>query len=84
MADQAVSDPRALTPVQGPFDGIYLKREDLFQVHGAVGAKARTCWHFLGEGEVVHRGLTTGASRVSPQIQIVARIAHGLDAVTKV
>lgn len=54
--------------------GIWLKRDDLFMVAGASGGKARSCWQ-LSQGA---KGLTTAGSRYSPQINIVARIAHRL------
>lgn len=61
------------TPIQ-PFGNKWLKRDDLFMVAGASGGKARTCW-LLAQGA---KGLVTAGSRASPQINIVARIAHQL------
>ena len=59
---------------------IWLKREDLFNVCGANGAKARSA-HFLiaRAKEQGFKGVTTAGSRKSPQINIVAQIAKRLD-----
>ncbi len=62
-----------LTPVE-KVDGIFIKREDKFQVAEVCGGKARTCW-FLSQGA---RGLVTAGSRQSPQANIVAHIAKEL------
>lgn len=67
-----------LTPIEEhPFgDGtIWLKRDDKFEIGGANGGKVRACWA-LSQGAV---GLVTAGARQSPQMQIVARIAHHLD-----
>lgn len=53
---------------------IWIKRDDLFVVAGSAGGKARTCLA-LAQGAV---GLVTAGSRSSPQINIVAGIAHEL------
>lgn len=52
----------------------WLKRDDLFEVAGVRGGKARTCWR-LAQGAV---GLVTAGSRASPQVNIVAQIAKEL------
>lgn len=62
-----------LTPIEN-INGIYIKREDLFEVAGVKGGKARTCW-FLSQNA---KGLVTAGSRKSPQIKIVAYIANYL------
>lgn len=49
-----------------------MKRDDLFEVAGVRGGKARTC-SVLARGA---RGLVTASSRMSPQLNIVARIAQ--------
>ena len=67
-----VVDIEALTPVQ-KVDKLYLKRDDLFQIPeiGICGGKARACW-VLSQGAA---GLVTGCSRLSPQQQLVSRVA---------
>jgi 1-aminocyclopropane-1-carboxylate deaminase/D-cysteine desulfhydrase-like pyridoxal-dependent ACC family enzyme len=63
----------ALTPVQYQ-QGVWFKRDDLFKIAGVYGGKARSCWH-LSQGA---DSLITASSRHSPQLQIVAHIAHRL------
>lgn len=63
-----------LTPVELR-DGIYFKREDLFDCFGVYGAKARQAYLLARNAK---GGLVTGGSRISPQIKIVARIAKAL------
>lgn len=62
-----------LTPVlqYGPY---WAKRDDTFEIAGAFGGKARTCWA-LAQGA---KGLVTAGSRSSPQANIVARVARHL------
>lgn len=60
-----------LTPVERHGD-LWLKRDDHYQRAGIRGGKVRSCWA-LTEGAV---GLVTASARVSPQAQIVARIAQ--------
>ncbi len=61
------------TPVER--HGCYwVKRDDLFEVAGVRGGKARTCWQ-LAQGAP---GLVTAGSRSSPQVNIVAQIARHL------
>jgi 1-aminocyclopropane-1-carboxylate deaminase/D-cysteine desulfhydrase-like pyridoxal-dependent ACC family enzyme len=62
-----------LTPVE-THDGVWVKRDDLFEIAGVRGGKARTCWH-LAQGA---SGLVTAGSRSSPQAVIVANIAQHL------
>jgi len=64
-----------LTPVQF-VEKIYLKRDDLFEIYGATGGKARTC-HYLAKQAKI--GLVTAGSRQSPQVALVAKIAKGLN-----
>src|SRR5271157_1320327 len=70
-----ITDPTALTPVEKHGD-IWLKRDDLFEVDGinCCGGKSRACF-LLAQGAT---GLVTGSSRISPQQQIVSRIAKKL------
>jgi len=65
--------PDELTPLH-KVGRVWLKRDDMFTAAGAKGGKARTCW-VLAQGA---KGLVTAGSRFSPQINIVARIAHKL------
>lgn len=57
----------SLTPIEkrGPY---WFKRDDLFQIHGVNGGKARSCWTYLQmemkKGSI--DGVITGGSRVSP------------------
>lgn len=62
-----------LTPVEC-HDGLYVKRDDTFQVAGVAGGKVRTCF-YLARGA---KGLVTAGSRSSPQVNIVAHIAQHL------
>jgi 1-aminocyclopropane-1-carboxylate deaminase/D-cysteine desulfhydrase-like pyridoxal-dependent ACC family enzyme len=68
-----VSADSPLTPIEnrGRF---WFKRDDLYEVAGVCGGKARTCWG-LAQGAV---GLVTAGSRSSPQVNIVAHIAAHL------
>lgn len=61
------------TPVEFN-SGIWVKRDDLFQIAGVRGGKVRSCWH-LAQGA---KGLVTAGSRSSPQVNIVAHIAREL------
>lgn len=63
-----------LTPVQR-HGGFWVKRDDLLNIHGASGGKARTCWHLSATAKV---GLTTAGSRKSPQVKLVATMASKL------
>lgn len=61
------------TPIES-HGGFLVKRDDLFEAGGVRGGKVRTCWG-LAQGAV---GLVTAGSRSSPQVNIVAHIAHAL------
>lgn len=63
-----------LTPMKW-HGGLRVKRDDLFEIAGVRGGKARTCW-VLAQGA---KGLVTAGSRSSPQVNIVAHIARKLD-----
>ncbi|MDR7487184.1 MAG: pyridoxal-phosphate dependent enzyme [Armatimonadota bacterium] len=71
--EQTVSDPTGLTPVEVR-DGVYVKRDDLFEVAGVRGGKVRSCWALAQGAE----GLVTAGSRSSPQVNIVAHVARAL------
>ncbi len=62
-----------LTPIE-QHNNYWVKRDDLFEVAGIRGGKARTCWH-LAQGAT---GLVTAGSRSSPQVNIVAHMAAEL------
>lgn len=54
--------------------GVYLARDDLYEVGGEYGGKARTC-AAIAVGAV---GLTTAGHRASPQVAIVAGVARAM------
>lgn len=68
-----VYTPEALTPVE-LCQGVWVKRDDLFEVASVRGGKVRTCWQ-LAQGAT---GLVTAGSRSSPQANIVAQVAREL------
>ena len=53
---------------------VFVFRGDLWRIGGAIGGKAKTCWHLV-QGA---KGLVTAGSRSSPQANIVAQIAKHL------
>jgi 1-aminocyclopropane-1-carboxylate deaminase/D-cysteine desulfhydrase-like pyridoxal-dependent ACC family enzyme len=63
----------ALTPLQ-QVSNFLVKRDDLFEIAGVRGGKARTCWA-MGQGAP---GLVTAGHRSSPQANIVAHVAKAL------
>jgi 1-aminocyclopropane-1-carboxylate deaminase/D-cysteine desulfhydrase-like pyridoxal-dependent ACC family enzyme len=65
-----------ITPVEFR-DGVWFKRDDLFEVVGVSGGKARTCWHLITSQDNP-KGVVTAGSRMSPQVVIVGRMAHEL------
>lgn len=68
-----------LTPVE-KHDGVWIKRDDLFEVAGVRGGKVRTCYELARRGKLYGREvLVTVGSRLSPQIEIVAHIADYLN-----
>jgi 1-aminocyclopropane-1-carboxylate deaminase/D-cysteine desulfhydrase-like pyridoxal-dependent ACC family enzyme len=64
---------QAQTPIERRGD-CWVKRDDLYYQAGVEGGKVRTCWQ-LAQGAT---GLVTAGSRSSPQVNIVAHIAHRL------
>ena len=64
-----------LTPVEKR-DGMFFKRDDMFEVAGVRGGKARTCYHIATKKKAI--GLVTAGSRHSPQVNIVAHVAKEL------
>lgn len=74
-ARDTISDPAALTPVEF-HGGVWFKRDDMYQVAGMRGGKARACHWLATKGQP--RGLVTAGGRGSPQVEIVAAIARHL------
>jgi 1-aminocyclopropane-1-carboxylate deaminase/D-cysteine desulfhydrase-like pyridoxal-dependent ACC family enzyme len=64
-----------LTPVEFR-DGLWFKRDDLFEVGGVRGGKARACFVM---SKNARNGLVTACARHSPQADIVASIATHLE-----
>lgn len=75
-----INDLSALTPVEYcKEEGIWLKRDDLFEVHGVHGGKARSAYQVILE--LLEQGydtIVTAGSRQSPQCEIVSYICEGL------
>jgi 1-aminocyclopropane-1-carboxylate deaminase/D-cysteine desulfhydrase-like pyridoxal-dependent ACC family enzyme len=62
-----------ITPLQQVGDFL-LKRDDLFEIAGVRGGKARSCWA-IAQGAT---GLVTASQSISPQGKIVAHVAKEL------
>lgn len=75
-----VKELSALTPVEYYEDeGIWLKRDDLFEVCGVHGGKARSAYQVILE--LLDKGyntIVTAGSRQSPQCEIVSYICESL------
>lgn len=68
----------AITPIEQVGE-VWVKREDLFLVHGSNGAKSRSAQHLIAQAKQKgYKGITTAGSRKSPQINICARVAHAM------
>lgn len=65
----------ALTPVE-EHGGFRVKREDAWAVGQASGAKSRTMWRLLADGQ--YEGLITAGASSSPQIERAALVAQHL------
>jgi len=73
-----MSDTGSTTPVQRHGD-VWLKRDDLFTSYGQRGGKVRGCLLMTSWAQWAgYERLITAGSRHSPQVQIVAGIAHSL------
>jgi 1-aminocyclopropane-1-carboxylate deaminase/D-cysteine desulfhydrase-like pyridoxal-dependent ACC family enzyme len=73
-----IADFTAGTPVMWQEGGgFWAKRDDHFCINGIRGGKVRACWE-LATANPDTAGLITAGARHSPQMQIVARIAHRL------
>lgn len=73
MKPRADASLETITPIEYA-GGIWIKRDDSFNVYGVNGGKVRSCFVLAQESI----GLVTAASRTSPQGHIVAAIARGL------
>lgn len=73
-------DISALTPVEyKKSEGIWLKRDDLFEVCGVHGGKARSAYQVIQELlEDGYKEIVTAGSRQSPQCEIVSYICEEL------
>jgi 1-aminocyclopropane-1-carboxylate deaminase/D-cysteine desulfhydrase-like pyridoxal-dependent ACC family enzyme len=69
----AVTDPDALTPVEYR-RGVWVKRDDLFEINGVRGGKARATLA-LSQGAP---GVVSCGSRISPQLERAAYVAQAL------
>lgn len=68
-------DKENVTPVQ-KVGGIWIKRDDLFEINGSRGGKARSCYAICKKGvENGYKGFVTAGSKKSPQVQIVSFLA---------
>lgn len=69
-----------LTPVEyNEETGIWLKRDDLFEVYGVRGGKARSAYQvILKLIEEGYREIVTAGSRQSPQCEIVSYICENM------
>ena len=73
-----VAAETALTPVQR-YGSYWLKRDDLYEYAGQYGGKVRTCRYIAMQAKAAGaRGLVTAGARQSPQVHIVAAVAHQL------
>ena len=72
-----------LTPIE-EYNGVWVKRDDLYEHAGIRGGKVRACLHLATRTSDAAgplppaEGLITASARTSPQAQIVARLAHSL------
>ncbi len=73
--ENTLRNAHALTPVQLR-QGVWFKRDDLFEINGVRGGKARAC---LALAKTARNGLVTACARHSPQADIVASIATHLN-----
>jgi 1-aminocyclopropane-1-carboxylate deaminase/D-cysteine desulfhydrase-like pyridoxal-dependent ACC family enzyme len=73
MLSRNMLDMTAPTPLQ-QVGNFLVKRDDLFEIAGVCGGKARTCWA-MGQGAP---GLVTAVHRSSPRGNVVAHVAKAL------
>ena len=69
-----------LTPVE-KVNSYWFKRDDLYQIGGARGGKARACLSYIlnRQKNSTVNGIVSGGSRSSPQVQIVGYLAKYLN-----
>lgn len=73
-----ITDVHELTPIQ-QYRGGYLKRDDLFEVYGCKGGKARAAYVLIKK--LLSEGCSTivsGGGIFSPQAEIVSGICQGM------
>lgn len=70
---------KELTPVE-KHGNIYVKRDDLFNIFGVCGGKARSCYQLILDGiEKGYKTFVTAGSRKSPQCELVSTICENLN-----
>lgn len=68
-----------LTPVQ-KVENYYVKRDDLFEIYGVKGGKARSCYQLILDGiSKGYKTFVTAGSRKSPQCELVSTICENLN-----
>ena len=69
-----------LTPVEYyPNEGVWLKRDDMFEIYGVRGGKARSAYQVILELlEQGYKTIVTAGSRQSPQCEIVSFICESM------
>ena len=69
-----------LTPVEYyPSEGVWLKRDDMFEIYGVRGGKARSAYQVILELlEQGYKTIVTAGSRQSPQCEIVSFICESM------
>jgi len=72
-----ITDINKQTPIEKS-GNLYFKRDDYFIVNGAGGGKSRSCLYLATELNKDNKDLVTAGSRLSPQINIVSKIAEHL------
>ena len=66
-----------ITPIQ-KHGNIYIKRDDLFEIAKSRGGKTRSCYALAKQAQKQGVGVATAGSRMSPQINITAKLAKFL------
>lgn len=64
-----------ISPVED-HNGLLVKRDDLFTIHGVSGGKARSAYSLISSTD--KPGIVTAGARQSPQVGIVSSIAQGV------
>lgn len=72
-------DLKKTTPIE-KINGIYIKRDDKFEVYGVKGGKARSAFMLIQEGlKKGYKKFVTAGSRFSPQCEIVSYLCQSLE-----